>query len=94
MRSIKTKGAVMAMLSCNVHIESLLLDLVVGIWQPNPLEEAHLIDHLMTCVYCKIVLAAFVVHMEDDNEDECIEHMDSMHTILALLAKTIHGTST
>lgn len=83
------KGEVMAMLSCSVHIESRLLDLVVGIWQPTPLEEAHLIDHLMECMYCKIVLAAFVVHMEDDYEDEYRGHMDSMHTILALLAKTI-----
>lgn len=84
----------MAMLSCNAHIEALLLDLVVGIWQPTPLEETYLIDHLMECGYCKIVLAAFVIHMEDDNGDEQRGCMDCMHTILALLAKTIHATST
>jgi hypothetical protein len=67
------------------HIESQLLDLVTGMWQPTLLEQEALIDHLAACTYCKIVLAAFVVNMADDAEEDTNE-------ILRLLAETIDET--
>ncbi len=72
------------------HIETDLLNLVSGLWQPTASEVECLIDHLAGCAYCQILLATFVVQIDADTQDAASS--EQLDRILSLLAATVHET--
>jgi hypothetical protein len=54
------------------HIVGKLIDLVVGEWQPDPAQQAQLIEHFIVCSYCRtslIVLLSAVQEYDRRNND-------------------------
>lgn len=80
--------------SCNntthVHPLEILLALVTGTWEPMPLERQHLLEHLLTCIPCRVMLGASVIlYAEKESAKE--QAQDVVDAFRASLQEALHG---
>jgi hypothetical protein len=81
-------------ISCNntnhVHTPEMLIDIVTGSWEPTPLEIQHLLEHLITCVPCRVILGACVIlYAEKESAKERAQQVvDAFRTSLQ---EALHG---
>jgi hypothetical protein len=81
-------------ISCNntthVHTPGILLALVTGAWKPTPLERQHLLEHLLTCVPCRVMLGASVIlYAEKESAKE--QAQEVVDAFRASLQEALHG---
>lgn len=67
------------------HIESNLIDMAVGTWQPTSPEMDNLVDHLMGCLYCQVTLGVLLATQQNADKSE----NDAQRKALLLLAGAI-----
>jgi hypothetical protein len=80
--------------SCNntthVHPLEILLALVTGTWEPMPLERQHLLEYLLTCIPCRVMLGASVIlYAEKESAKE--QAQDVVDAFRASLQEALHG---
>ena len=81
-------------ISCNntnhVHKPEILVALVTGAWEPTPLERQHLLEHLITCVPCRVILGACVILYteKESSKEQAHQVVDAFR---ASLQEALHG---
>ncbi len=81
-------------ISCNninhAHTLEVLVALVAGTWEPTPLERQHLLEHLITCVPCRVILGTSVIlyAKKESAKEQAQEVVDAFR---ASLQEALHG---
>ena len=64
--------------------------MVTGTWEPTPLEMQHLLEHLITCVPCRVILGAWVI-LYAEKEPAKEQTQRAVDAVRATLQEAMHG---